>query len=75
MRLMNSRIRLLAGSALGLGLTMVAAQPAQADLVCVFGVTHGVECTDPNGDGFTDVTFTGSRVQVWSIRPRSSVIP
>ena len=70
MRFMNSRVRLLAGSALGLGLTIAAAQPAQADSVCVPGSsslpppTIGVDCTDPNGNGHTEaagnagLTFT-----------------
>ena len=44
---------------------MAAAQPAKADSVCVPGVADpgfslAVDCTDPNGNGFTEASTTSS---------------
>jgi outer membrane autotransporter protein len=55
MTALGTRARLLAGAALGFGLTMLAAQPAQADSVCSFGFPT-TTCTDPNGNGQIDVS-------------------
>ena len=60
MKLVDFRGRLLAGAALGLGLAMLATQPAKADSVCVpgsptqpgFGLA--ADCTSVNGNGHTE---------------------
>jgi len=54
------RSGLLSSAVLGIGLAF-AASPANADSVCAFGGTTlpgsaiGVDCTDPNGNGHTEI--------------------
>ena len=63
MKQMTNRARLLGGAALGLGLTIIAASPAQADSACLIGVidvdTVGADCTSVNGNGHSEANHTG----------------
>jgi outer membrane autotransporter protein len=64
MHILTPRGRLLAGAALGFGLVVLSAQPAQADSVCAAGFVPpdvSAVCTDGNGNGtYAEVIGTGS---------------